>query len=163
MAGMDGKHIAIQKPAHSATVYYNYKQSFSIVLLGLIDANYKFIYADIGCNGRVSDALETRALDVPKYKPLPGRQMPVPFVITADDAFPLKQYIMKPFPFKNQPAPDNIFNFRLSRARRVVENVFGLLACRFHILSYTILLQPEKVITVVSAIVCLHNFLISRN
>ncbi|KAG8230201.1 hypothetical protein J437_LFUL009881 [Ladona fulva] len=74
-----------------------------------------------------------------------------------------KDEYMKPFPFKNQPAPNRIFNYRLSRARRVVENVFGLLASRFRILRNTILLQPEKVITVVSAIVCIHNFLISRN
>ena len=76
MGALDGKHITIRPPVGSGSYYFNYKHSFSVVLLALVDSDYKFIYVDIGCNGRVSDggvfrnsslyaAMQTNALDFP--------------------------------------------------------------------------------------------------
>ena len=53
---MDGKLVAIRAPPHSGSVYHNYKQLYSIVLLAVVDANYKFILVDVGSNGRACDA-----------------------------------------------------------------------------------------------------------
>ena len=52
---MDGKHIVIKQPKNLGSYYFNYKDTFRVVLLVLVDANYKFIYIDVGCNGRISD------------------------------------------------------------------------------------------------------------
>jgi len=62
---------------------------------------------------------------------------------------------MKPYPFKDQPAPNRIFNYRLTRARRIVENVFGITANRFRVLRKYI------TVNIVLAICVLHNFLMS--
>lgn len=173
LGSLDGKHIVLQAPEHSGSFYFNYKKTHSVVLLALVDANYKFIFVDVGCNGRVSDggvfsrcalssALENNTLSFPAPAPLPGTDTILPHVV-ADDAFPLRKNIMKPFSTRNQPAPNRIFNYRLSRARRVVENTFGLLSQVFRIFRRPILLNPKKVETIVLATCVLHNFLLSKS
>ena len=55
IGALDGEHITIRPPANSGSYYYNYKNAFSIVLMALVNASYRFIYVDIGCNGHISD------------------------------------------------------------------------------------------------------------
>jgi hypothetical protein len=38
---------------------------------------------------------------LPPAIPLPGHIQPVPHLFVADDAFAMRNYIMKPYPFKN--------------------------------------------------------------
>ena len=52
---LDGKHIVMKLPIRSGGEYFNYRHTFSIVLMALVDADYKFRYTNVGCNGRVSD------------------------------------------------------------------------------------------------------------
>ena len=103
---MDGKHIAIRPPPNLGSYYFNYKWTFRLVLLAVVDADYKFFYVDVGCNDRISDrgvlrnsslytAMERNCLNTPEVEPLPERSMLVPFAFLADDAFPLKSYIQK--------------------------------------------------------------------
>ena len=158
---MDGKHVLIRPPPNSGSYYFNYKHSFSIVLLAIVDANYKFMYTDIGCNGRISDSgvfknyslyhtLEHKTLKIPKESTLPGSNQAFSFVLVADDAFPLKDYIMKPYSQHGLTTEKCVFNYRLSRARRIVENAFGILSNRFRIFMTPINLSPEKVATITS-------------
>lgn len=146
----------IRCPLKSGSNYYNYKQFYNIVLFALIGADYKFTYIDCGCNGRVSDGgvfanstlfqtLESNTLHIPPGKPLPLRNTPVPFVIVGDEAFSLKSYLRKPYPSRNLNQNKRIFIYRLSRARRIVENVFGILTCRFGVFKQAKPLEPEKV------------------
>jgi hypothetical protein len=64
---------------------------------------------------------------------LPGRTNPVPFVFVAYDAFALATHILNPYPGHKPGAssPERIFNYRLSRARRIIENVFGIICGKF--------------------------------
>ena len=160
-------------PAHSGSYYYNYKGTFSIVLLAVVDANYRFRVVYIGCNGRISDggvlknsafgtALENCQLDLPEPKALPGRTQEVPYSIVGDDAFPLGQNMMKPYARRNLSVPARVFNYRLSRARRISENAFGILANRYRVLLSRMLLSPEKANIITLAVCSLHNYLSSK-
>ena len=136
---MDGKHILIKPPPNSGSYYFNYKKSSNIVLLAIVDANYRFIYTDIGCNGRISDgdvyrncnivkALENNSLIIPQASYLAGTNTLFPYVIVANDAFAVKPYLLKSYSQVGLTKEKHIFNYRLSRVRRVVENAFGILA-----------------------------------
>lgn len=169
---MDGKHVMLQAPMNSGTDYDNYKQFPSIVLFGLVDANYNFLYANVGSKGRISDGgvfknttlyrkLETKELNIPTEKLL---QIPyittVPYFILSDKAFVLNEYTMKPFEgTPEKGSKERVFNYRLSRARRVVENAFGILSAIFRVFRKPILLEPKKATKVVLAAVYLYNYI----
>ncbi|XP_037303438.1 protein ALP1-like [Manduca sexta] len=174
IGAVDGKHCVIQAPINSGSYFFNYKSTFSVVLMAIVDANYNFIFADIGCQGRISDGgvfrntsfyqkLQNNELNLPNDQSLPGRQQNMPFVFVADDAFPLQRHIMKPYPGTHARGSEKrIYNYRLSRARRIVENAFGILSAVFRVLRKPMLLQPDKASLVVITCVYLHNYLMKR-
>ena len=99
------------------------------------------------------------SLNIPGVMSLPQSNSVLPHVIVADDAFPLRSYIMKPYPFRSQTPQPRIFSYRLCRARRTVENAFGILCNKFRVLLNPINLPPNTVEKVVLACLCLHNIL----
>lgn len=138
--------------------------------MAVVNANYKFLMVNVGTNGRASDGgvfsdlaffekLKEDKLHIPDPEPLPAYSPNMPYVFVSDDAFPLMENIMKPYSHTTMKKEEIIFNYRLSRARRIVENAFGILASRFRILLKTINLSPEKVSTIVLTCCYLHNFL----
>lgn len=102
----------------------------------------------------LSRALEDKKLSIPPSKELPGRQRPVPYAVVADEAFGLKPWILRPYPRAQLDKNKQIFNYRLSRACRCVENVFGVLANRFRVFRQSIPLDPSKAIIITKV---LHN------
>ena len=170
---IDGKHIAIKKPDHSGSQYFNYKGFFSIVLLAIVDGDYKFVWVNIGANGSASDcgiynrsplevALREGTLGFPDAAPLPHDDVPIPYFFVGDDAFPLRPYMMKPYAHRYQQRDERIFSYRLSRARRVVENAFGILAHRFRCLLTTLAMAPPTAIKITQTCVVLHNLMRGR-
>ncbi|XP_049700170.2 uncharacterized protein LOC126055353 [Helicoverpa armigera] len=156
VGSIDGKHIVLDCPFNSGSVYYNYKRTYSIVLLALVDSQYNFMFADIGCQGRISDGgvftnsilwnkMCTNSLNLPPPHPLPGSNIDVPYVFLGDGAFALSEHLMKPYPDQhNIGSAKREFNKRLSSARVVVENTFGILAARFRVFRKPIPLQPQR-------------------
>ena len=87
----------------------------------------------------------------------------LPYVFVADDAFGLKKHMVKPHPFTNLGTDKLIFNCRISRARRVIENTFGMAASRFRVFLKPIIAKVEKVKVITKSVVALHNFLMTKN
>lgn len=173
IGSIDGKHVNLVKPINSGSHYYNYKGTYSIVLMAIANANYEFIMVDVGANGRVSDGgvirntsfwnlFEDKLLNIPEPKELPNTNEKYPFVFVADEAFQLRENLMKPYNRHVLNDQRRIFNYRLSRARRIIENVFGILASRFKILKKPMNLSPDKARTVVMTCCYLHNLLIKQ-
>ena len=114
-------------------------------------------------NSDFKEAIVDGTLRLPPPEPLPHDDKPMPYFIVADDAFALRTWLMKPFSLRNLSERERVFNYRLSRARRIVENAFGILAHRFRCFLGTLQQEPETISSIVMACVCLHNFLRQRN
>jgi hypothetical protein len=102
-------------------------------------------------------AIDNNLLSIPQPNKVGNCLMP--YVIVADDAFPLKTYLMKPYALKNLTKNKRIYNYRLSRARRIIENAFGLLTSIWRVYHKPITLKKSNAEKVVLATVVLHNLL----
>ncbi|XP_067270790.1 uncharacterized protein [Pseudorasbora parva] len=169
---LDGKHVMIKAPPNTGSLFHNYKGTFSLVLLAVVYSKYCFRIIDVGGYGRTSDvgtlansafgqALRGGTLHLPPDHPLPGadHRGPQPHVFVADEAFPLRMNLMRPFPGRTLPREKRVFNYRLSRARLVVENAFGILSSQWRMYRRLIEVHPDVVEGCVKATCVLHNFM----
>lgn len=170
VGAVDGKHVKIVPPPESGSFYYNYKGFHSMVLMGIANAKYEFILCDFGINGRISDGgvinrttfydkLCKGHLNLPQENKIEGSEKVLPYVFIGDEAFAMRTDFLRPFSQKDLSYERRIFNYRLSRACRIIENVFGILVLRFRIFQTAINLLPRKTKNVVLACCALHNFL----
>ncbi|CAH1971907.1 unnamed protein product [Acanthoscelides obtectus] len=168
VGSIDGKHIRIKAPKNSGSAYINYKGYFSIVLMAVVDADGLFLTIDVGEYGRNSDgrafqvsyfgqAMEQGNLNLPHPTPLPGETNMVPYYFIADEAFPLKKNLMKPYGRNQLTNERRAFNNRLSRARKSVECAFGMIRTKFSVLSTSVCCDPENVDSIIKAMSVLHN------
>ena len=160
-------------PRFGGSHYYNYKGFHSTVLMAICDANYRFTYVNIGSYGRDNDAsifsrsdiyekFDSNQTNVPAPKPVaPSAQNALPYYLVADEIFALKTWLMKPFPGRGLTQNEQVFNYRLSRARRTIENAFGILSARWRVFMRPIRADVSTVDMIVKACVCLHNYLLS--
>ena len=145
--------------------------------MALVDAYYCFIFVDIGNYGSNADGtvfsksefgqmyLQNK-LDVPGLKPLqnaPELGIIGEYVIMADEAFPLKPYILQPYPRARNGIrlshEKQIYNHRLSHASRLVENAFGILTQCWCCFNRRLQLKTETMVKIVQATCVLHNYL----
>lgn len=96
-----------------------------MVLLALVDAKYKLLFADIGQYGSAADGsifsscvlrrlLDEEKLNIPTPEILPNTNetFKLPYYILADSAFPLEEFIMKPYIGKGLSKEKKIYNYR---------------------------------------------------
>lgn len=148
-----------------------------MVLMAIVDANYEFLLVDFGTNGRISDGgvlqnikffemLQDKKMELPDAEVVKNSSTSLPVqqhVFVSDDAFPLRVHMIKPFRQADLHSRERkIFNYRLSRARHIVENAFGILASRFRIYHTVINLEPKNIEKIVTATCVLHNYLMKH-
>ena len=173
---IDGKHIAIQKPSLSGSAFYNYKGGCSVLLMAVADADYRFKYVHVGAFGREHDSTVFNRSGFGQRLARGELNLPVtpegelPYCFVGDEAFPLRETIMRPHPGRtlDEGAEDvrmkrKVYNYRLSRARRVVENAFGILVTKWRIFRQPIIAKTSTVDDIVRASCVLHNYLRRRD
>lgn len=172
LGALDGKHVPIRRPPHAGSKFFNYKKFHSIILLALADSGLRFIYVDVGAEGGAGDAgtwnrctlqqaIKSGALSQPDDTCLPHDDTPLPYHIVGDDAFSLQPWLMKPYSNRSQIPQQRLFSYRLSRARRVVENAFGVMQRKFKVFGVTQGILPATVRDVVTTCCILHNMVVT--
>jgi hypothetical protein len=162
-----GKHVTIAPPPGAGSYFFKYKSYNIQALIEIADPNYGFIYTNFDTNGRVSDGgvfeyadfynkLQIECLKIPESSDVKGKKLPHFFV--GDEAFSLRKDFLKPYNVKQLTTERKIFSCRLSRVRRIVENIFGILVARFGIFKTHIDFQLDN-IKYVMASCALDNFL----
>lgn len=110
------------------SLYYNYKQFFSLVLMIVADHRSRIVYAHFGSYGHESDAGifdrsdfhrlvndANNPLNLPPRAPLPGSDVTIPHFFIGDGAFPLQTHIQRPFSQRRNLTDDKrIYNYRLA-------------------------------------------------
>ena len=170
---IDGKRVVIQAPNRSGSEFFNFKKTHSIVFLAVCKANYEFTLVDIGDAGRKGDggvctnrklgyAISNNLLKILNAECFPSSTngKKYPYVFIEDDAFQPKPHLLKPYPCGGDgDEMKTIYNYCLSCARRVIENVFNIAAAKFRIFRRPIIDKVETVTLVTKASIALHDFL----
>jgi len=164
---IDGCHIPISAPAMNHTDYYNRKGFYSVVTQAVVDYQYRFLDVYTGWPGSVHDArvfahsslyklgVNNRLLPDTKQS-IGGTE--VPLYLIGDSAYPMLTWLMKPFPHNSSlSAEQRTYNYRICRARIVVENAFGRLKARWRRVSKRLDADIDNIPTIITACCILHN------
>ncbi|GBN66123.1 hypothetical protein AVEN_100518-1 [Araneus ventricosus] len=175
IGAVDGKHVRIVSPMESGSMYFNYKDYYSIVLMGIADSKYRFVFVHIGSYGKDCDSsvfkqtqlwksIESSSKNLPDEECLPGTESPkLPYFFVADAAFGLHKHLLRPYAGTHLTVEKRIFNYRLCRARRFIECAFGILSNKWRIFHRPLNVQPEFANDIVKACIILHNYVRDRD
>ena len=168
---IDWKHVVIQKPKNGSSFYYNYRHT--VILPIIAGPNQECLYEDVGTNDRLNDGClwskskistviqdNKVGISPSQLLPDPERLGRFPFVFLDDDAFALKLYLLKPYSLQGLTPEKGVFNYKLSRGRRISESLFGILEIH-SLTNHTIitLLNPPVVTDIISASLAFYNTL----
>ena len=171
---IDGCHIPLKCPPGGLQAnkeYHNFKNFYSIVLMGMVDAKRRFIWASCGFPGNSHDSIIFQSTNL--WSKITGGQtipgigkeiggVKIPPLLLGDSAFPFQSWLMKPFTNAVLTPQQQYFNYRLSRARMVTEEAYGELKGRWRVLLRRCESTQEEVRDNTLACIVLHNICIER-
>lgn len=174
IGAIDGKHCEIKKPPKSGSAHWCYKKRNSIVMQAVADAKRKFVAVEVGGRGKQSDGgtfiastlyklIEKNKFKIPMPKRLTNSDVIAPYVLVGDEAYPLKHYLMRPYPERVLNNEKKCFNIRLSTARQTIECAFGILTCKWRILLKPIETNRKNALSIIKAACILHNVIMDLN
>ena len=171
-SAIDGSHLPTKCPPggpQAMKQYHNFKNFYSIILLGLVDPNYRFIWASVGAPGNTHDSTlfqstslweKITAGSILPQSVLEIKGQVVPPLILGDGAFSMRTWIIKPYGDAILDEQKRYLNYRLSRASVVAEGAFGKLKGRWRVLSKKCESNPETLKRYGLASIVLHNICI---
>ncbi|XP_056016392.1 uncharacterized protein LOC130053332 isoform X2 [Ostrea edulis] len=115
--------------------------------------------AQIYNNSEFKELVEDGSINFPDPDPLSHDNMDIPYFLVGDDDFSLAKNMMKPYGQRDLSREQRILNYRLSRARRVSENAFGIISNRFQILASKMNHLPSTARLIVKTCCILHNLM----
>ena len=122
--------LGIKLPSMSRYIYKYFFHPCRFIIVDVWDAG---CHSDGGVfsNSAFGKAFERGTLSILSPRsPTSTTQPALPFAFVGDEAFPFKKNLLRPYPGRNLTEPQAVYNYRLSRARRIIENSFGILAAR---------------------------------
>ncbi|XP_016122431.1 putative nuclease HARBI1 [Sinocyclocheilus grahami] len=173
VGAIDGSHIPIIAPEKYPRDYFNRKGWHSIVIQAVVDGKGLFWDLCVGHPGSVHDARVLRQSYLWKMlndgHPLNQSKVhisgyDVGYYLIGDSAYPLQNWLMKPFPDTGRLTPQQQrFNLRLSCARSVVDSSFGRLKARWRCLLKRSDCKLELIKKMVLTCCVLHNICEERD
>ena len=169
VGAIDGTHVKIKTPVENGPDYFSRYQDHDIVVQGVVDGNMIFQDVEAGYPGSMHDARVLRNSNIftlaENRDILTGPPVSIggndirPYLV-GDSAYPLSNWLIKPFPERTNDPQEVEFNKELSSARVKVECAFGLIKSRWRILHKRLDSKINFVNKIVIACVVLHNFCI---
>lgn len=173
VGAIDGTHFHIRKPNDSPEDYFYFKSGgYSMQCQAVVDRDRKFIDISVGMPGSTNDArqlrrsmLYQRATTTNLFDPADSIEGFVPYLV-GDKGYPILPWLITPYremPGQRRSVQETLFNRKLSRARSVVENSFGILKQTFRELHSASDLHVTLLPDVVVCCCILHNLLLGQS
>ena len=142
-------------------IFFFRKGYYAIPVQALCDSNYIFLYASGRCGGATHDALANAvsAFMMEVEDGLLGEY----FRVVGDEAYPVSEFIIVPFPSSTPTEEQDNFNFYLSSLRVHIEQAFGILVARWRILRDHLDFALGHCTAIMSVSMKLHNYCIEED
>ena len=173
VGAIDGTHFHIRKPNHSPEDYFYFKSGgYTMACQAVVDRDRKFIDISVGMPGSTNDARQLRrsmlyqkATTTNLFNPANAIEGFVPYLV-GDKGYPILPWLITPYremPNGRRSVQETLFNRKLSRARSMVENSFGILKQTFRELHSASDLHVTLLPDVVVSCCILHNLLLGQS
>ena len=163
VGALDGICIKMRQPPRDCNPasFFCRKGYYAIPVQALCDSNYVFLYASGRCGGAIHDALANAVSGF--MKEVEDGLLGEYFWVVGDEAYPVSESIIVPYPSSTLTEDQDNFNFYLSSLRIHIEQAFGILVARWRILRDRLDFGLEHCTAIMPVAMKLHNYCIAED